>query len=137
MSEQAVAISQALATLPHDMIWWINDYVSDLEWQDKRKEKLKNLADEAVNEMADRAEEAHRWFSDGLSFTYMDLEVAMYEAEYGPSGDRGEYTVPSVRVMLRHHENAKVAWNDFVDRYDHLSHLLPEMKRESLLYHPL
>lgn len=58
------------------MIWWINDYVSDLEWQDERKEKLKNLADEALDEMKDKAEDAYKWFSDGLSFTYIDLEVA-------------------------------------------------------------
>lgn len=82
MSEQAVAISQTLAILPNN-IWWINDYVSDLEWQDERKEKLKNLADEAVDEMKDKDE--YKWFSDGLSFTYTDLEVAMYEAENGTS----------------------------------------------------
>lgn len=137
MSRHALLVSRFTAALPADVVWLINNYVADLEWQDERKKKLKNLADEAVNEMTGRAEAAHSWFSDGLSFAYMDLDVAIHEAEYGPSGDRGEYAVPSVGAMMRYYENAKVAWNDFVDRYDHLSHLLPEMKRESLVYHPL
>lgn len=137
MSQHDIAVNQALTLLPYDIIWWINDYVSDLEWQDERKKKLKTLANEAISEMTDRVEAVHRWFSDGLAFTYMDLEVAIYEADNGPSGDQGEYTVPSVRAMMRHHENAKIAWNDFVDRYEHLSHLLPKMEREALIYHPL
>lgn len=137
MSQHDIAVNQALTLLPYDIIWWINDYVSDLEWQDERKEKLKTLSDEVINELTHRVEAAYSWFSDGLAFTYMDLEVAIYEADNGPSGDRGEYTVPSVRAMLLHHENAKIAWNNFVDRYEHLSHLLPKIERETLIYHPL
>ena len=130
-------MAHLLKMLPSDITMYINEKVQELHETDYRKETLKKLANEAARHMTCVIGEEMEWYSDGLYFAWTELDLSQYEAKYGPSGDYGNYDSQPLERSQAEYEAAVEAWNNFIDNFQHLSHLLRGFHAERFKYKPL
>ena len=130
-------MAHLLTTLPTDITMYINEKVQELHETDYRKKTLKTLADEAAIHMTCVLGEEMTWHSDGLYFAWTELNLSQDEEEYGPSGDYGNYESQPLERSQAEYEAAVEAWNNFIDNFQHLSHLLRGFHAERFKYNPL
>lgn len=117
-------MAELLTTLPTDITMYINEKVQELHETEYRKITLKKLANEAARHMTCVLGEEMEWHSDDLHLAWEALQISEYEEEYGPSGDRGEYESQPLERSQAEYQDAVEAWNNFIDNFQHLSHLL-------------
>ena len=117
-------MAHLLTNLPTDITNFIDEKVQELHETDYRKTTLKTLADEAATHMTCVIGEAMEWYSDDLHFAWQELDLSRYEHEHGPSGDYGNYDGQSLETSQAEYEAAREGWNNFINEFKHLSHLL-------------
>jgi hypothetical protein len=117
--------------VPEDIVkHLIFGFVDDLRFLDTKKQVLKNLAldvqESIVYDIIQRMDNLLEY----ISWTENDIKTSLYEKDYGPSGDYGDYYGANLEIEIKRYRNEITHWNTFVDDYEHLRPLMTMEQQE-------
>jgi hypothetical protein len=117
--------------IPEDIVKHIIfRFVDDLKLLDQKKQVLKIIAYEiqgtVVYDVIRRMDD----LLDYISWTEDVVETGLYEMDFGPSSDYGDYYCVNLEMEIKRYRSEVEHWNTFVDDHEHLRPYIPNKQQE-------
>lgn len=117
--------------IPEDIVkHLIFGFVDDLNFLDHKKQVLKTIALDAQGKVMYDIIRIMDDLLDYICWTEDDVKTGLYEKDFGPSGDYGDYYCANLEMEIRRYRAEIAHWNSFVDDHEHLRPLMPIKQQE-------
>lgn len=117
-------------SIPEDIVKHIIfGFVDDLKFLEYKKQVLKKIALDVQGTVVYDVIQRMDDLLDYISWTEDDVETGIYEKEFGPSGDYGNYYCVNLEMEIKRYRAEIDHWNTFVDDHEHLRPYMPNKQQ--------